>query len=186
MFDAKPNMSYVENDTYVHVELGTQSATDFRQDLKVANTGNAGGFMLSTTKYKYFAMKFRRSFYYNESTGEYSRYVPGKSGNKLAFNLTPTTGSNVGHWESFKQLDINTCSLINEIWDGQPKVYVWTLDAHNNLVDATDPSTGLIDIKNADIVVADVKAEQEKSYDIYWIGTFSSLGEIKAYYEANE
>lgn len=186
MFDAKPNMSYVENDTYVHVGLGTQSATAFRQDLKVANTGNAGGFMLSTTKYKYFAMKFRRSFYYNESTGEYSRYVPGKSGNKLAFNLTPTTGSNVGHWESFKQLDINSCSLINEIWDGQPKVYVWTLDAHNNLVSAADPDTGLIDMKNADIIVADVQAEQEKSYDIYWIGTFSSLEEIKAYYEANE
>ncbi len=186
MFDAKPNMSYVENDTYMHVELGVQSATDFRQDLKVANTGNTGGFMLSTTKYKYFAMKFRRSYYYDEATGAYSRYAPGKSGNKLAFNLTPMTGSNVGHWESFKQLDINSCSLINEVWDGQAKVYVWTLDAHNNLVNATDPATGLIDMKNADIVVADVKAEQETSYDIYWIGTFSSLEEIKAYYEANE
>ena len=115
-----------------------------------------------------------------------NQQVPGKSGNKLAFNLTPMTGSNVGHWESFKQLDINRCSLINEIWDGQPKVYVWTLDAHNNLVSAADPDTGLIDMKNADIIVADVKGEQEKSYDIYWIGTFSSLEEIKAYYEANE
>lgn len=186
MFDAKPSMSYTEHETYMHVELGVQSATDFRQDLKVANTGNAGGFMLSTTNYKYLAMKFRRPFYYNEATGEYSRYVPGKSGNKFAFNLTPTTGSNVGHWESFKQLDTNSCTLVNEIWDGQAKVYVWTLDAHNNLVSATDAATGLVDIKNADIVVADVKAEHEKSYDIYWIGTFSSLEEIKAYYEANE
>lgn len=186
MFDKKDGMSYIEHDTYMHVNLGVQSATDFRQDLKVANTGNAGGFMLSTTRYKYFAMKFRRSYYYDAATDTYSRYAPGKSGNKLAFNLTPTTGTNVGHWESFKQLDINSGSLINEVWDGQPKVYVWKLDDHSNLVNATDAETGLVDIKNADIVVADVKAEQEKSYDIYWIGTFSSLEEIKAYYLANE
>lgn len=186
MFDKKPNMSYIEYGTHMHVNLGVQSATDFRQDLKVANTGNAGGFMLSTTQYKYFAMKFRRSYYYDVATDTYSRYAPGKTGNKFAFNLTPTTGANVGHWEGFKQLDVNSCSLINEVWDGEPKIYVWKLDEHSNLVNATDAETGLVDIKNADIIVADVKAEQETSYDIYWVGTFSSLEEIKAYYLANE
>lgn len=185
-FDKKQGMSYQEHDTYMHVNLGVQSATDSRQDLKLAETGNNGGYMLSTTKYKYFAMKFRRPYYYDDATGKYSRYAPGKNGNKLAFNITPLTGSNVGHWESFKQLDITNGKLIDEQWDGQPKVYVWTLDGHNNLKNATDPETGLVDIKNADLVIADVKAEQEKSYDIYWIGTFSSLEEIKAYYEANE
>lgn len=185
-FDKKPGMSYEEFDNYMHVDLGTQSATDFRQDLKIADTQNKGGYMLSTTKYKYFAMKFRRPYYYDEEKGTYTRYAPGEKGNKLAFNLTPLTGSNVGHWEKFKQLDLAKCQLIDEQWDGQAKVYVWTLDGHDNLKNATDPATGLVDIKNADIVVSDVKAVQEKSYDIYWMGTFSSLDEIKAYEETNE
>lgn len=179
-------MSYSIVDNHMHVNLGVQSATDFRQDLQLAYTGGGGGFMLSTKKYKYLAIKFRRPYYYDSATGTYSRYAPGQRGNKLALNLTPKTGSNVGHWEGFQQLDLDNVSLINEVWDGQPKVYVWTLDKHNNLVNATDAETGLVDINYMDLVIADVKAVQEKSYDIYWIGTFSSLEEIKAYYLANE
>lgn len=184
-FNIKKNdgASYSVVDGHLHVELGYQSATDSRQDIAIANTS---GFLISTTKYKYFAIKMRRPYYYDATTGTYSRRVPGKSGNKLALNLTPTSVSNVGHWEGQRQLDLATCSFVNETWTGEPNIYVWQFDTVARLVEGTDAASGLVDIRNADIVVADVKAEQEKSYDIYWAGTFSSLEEIKAYAEANQ
>lgn len=186
MMTLRDGASYNVVGDHLHVQLGYQSATDSRQDMMVANTGSKGGFLLSTKKYKYFAMKFRRPYYYDDQTGTYSRYAPNERGNKLALNLTPTNADNIGHWEAFKQLDIENCTLIDEIWDGQAKVYVWTLDSHSRLTEGTDAETGLADIKNADIVVCDVKAVQEQSYDIYWIGTFDSLEAIKEYYLANE
>lgn len=173
---------------HMHVKLGYQSATDSRQDMQIANTSGKGGFMLSTKKYKYFAIKLRRPYYYDATNGTYSKYGPlgDWRANKLAINLTPTTASNLGHWTSFKQLDLTNDKLIDEVWDGQAKIYVWTLDSDSRLTEGTDAETGLIDIKWADLIIADVKADIEQSYDIYWIGTFDSLEAIKKYELENQ
>lgn len=178
--------TYGQHDKYVHFDVSTSG----RQDITLASTNGVGGYYLSTAKYKYFAMKMRRPYYYDEENG-YSSCKPGTPDgwryNKLALNITPTTVANLGHQNFSKELDMSgsTPSLVDVKWDGQPKVYVYELN-HATLLGGTDSATGLVDIKNLDIIVADLTGVSEKTYDIYWIGTFDSLEAIKEYYDANE
>lgn len=178
--------TYHQYDKYIHFDLSASG----RQDIALASTNGVGGYYLSTAKYKYFAMKMRRPYYYDEEN-DYSSCKPGTPDgwryNKLALNITPTTVANLGHQNFSKELDMSgsTPSLVDVKWDGQPKVYVYELN-HATLLEGTDAATGLVDLKNLDIVVADLTGVSEQTYDIYWIGTFDSLEAIKEYYDANE
>ena len=176
-----------DKDRYIHFDISVSG----RQDISLAATDKKGGFYVSTAKYKYFAIKIRRPYYYDEENG-YSSIKPGtKDGwryNKMALNITPTSVDNLGHQNFSKMLDLTsaTPALINVKWDGQPQVYVFEFN-QDKLIKGTDAETGLVDLKYLDLIMADMhESISERSYDIYWMGTFSSLEEIKAYYLANE
>ena len=184
----KEGTTYKQEKTYFHVD----ATTSLRQDIPLAVTAGKGGMYISPSKYKYFAIKMRRPYYYDEEKG-YSSCKPGiKDGwryNKLALNITPTTLANLGHQSFSKELDMSgtTPALIDVKWNGQPKVYVFDFSGKSTLADGCDSATGLVDLKYLDLVVADLNENiSERSYDLYWMGTFDSLEAIKEYYEANE
>ncbi len=178
--------TYKKEDKYYHVDVSGSG----RQDIVLASTSNKGGFYVSTAKYKYFAVKIRRPYYYDETKG-YNGVKHGTANgwkyNKMALNLTPTSVGNIGHVNFSKELDMSgdTPTLTDVKWNGQPKVYVFEFN-QAKLLEGTDKETGLVDLNYFDLVVADIDYVTEKSYDLYWLGTFSSLEEIKAYYLANE
>lgn len=183
---------YSQKDGYAHFEIG---GTKYRQDIPMASTNGKGGFYFNVNKYKYFAIKIRRPYYYDESTDSYYSCKPGTTDgwryNKFALNLTPTQGSNKGHQSIGKELDMTGDApvLANVTWNGQAKVYV--MDLSEKLADSADPATGMVDMKNVDLIVADFLASgvpviSEASYDIYWFGTFESLEAIQEYYKLNK
>ncbi len=179
--------TYSQEKKYLHVDV----SSSLRQDIRLASTSNKGGFYVSTAKYKYFAVKIRRPYYYDETNG-YNGVKHGTANgwkyNKMALNLTPTSVGNIGHVNFSKELDMSgdTPTLTDVKWNGQPKVYVFEFN-QAKLLEGTDAATGLVDLKYFDLVIADInESVSEKSYDLYWIGTFDSLEAIKEYYVANE
>lgn len=174
------------NNEYMHVDMPFKSP-NYRQDFAIAqNADKNNPILVDGKKYKYIALKLRRPYYYNTETGTYSRRSPGGSGNKLALNFTAISGSNAGHLENFKVLDMSTGILGNEVWNAQPKIYVWKIDDNAKCTETMDSETGLIKVYALSFIIADVKEELEHTYDMYWFGSFDSVEAIKKFEESNE
>lgn len=176
----------VVDDKYVHMDLSTSG----RQDIGIARN-STDGYLLNKNTYKYVAVKMRRPYYYDDENG-YSNIQPdtpeGWRYNKLALNMN-VKDKNLGHQNIKYWLDMSSESpLLNSTmkWDGKPLVYVWDLSEYDFGETAGNDPNGVVAFRNLDIVVADLTGVSEKTYDIYWVGTFSSLEAIKEFYESNE
>ena len=191
-FVLKEGTTYTKQDRSIYFDLNQSG----RQDISIASTNNQGGFYISTAKYRYFAMKMRRPYNYDEGTGAYGSCAPGTPEgwryNKLALNFNiqkaDGTNDNWGHQTFSQELDMSSGmpTLQNITWDGQFRIYVYDFGDKSRLTDQVDAATGLVNLRHFDIIVADLNNVNEKSYEIYWMGTFDSLEAIKEYSEANE
>ena len=72
-FVLKEGTTYTKQDRSIYFDLNQSG----RQDISIASTNNQGGFYISTAKYRYFAMKMRRPYNYDEGTGAYGSCAPG-------------------------------------------------------------------------------------------------------------
>ena len=184
IMDWKQGTVWNQYESYVHID----ASESMRQDIGIANN-KSGGYYLNATTYKYFAVKIRPTYWYDEANG-YSKFQPGAPDgwrqNKLALNINLNVNDgNAGHQNITKQLNADGNELVDLIYDGTPKVGVLDISSVGKVSGAAD-LTGLVDIKNLDIIVADLTYANERTYDIYWMGTFDSLEAIKEFYEANE
>ncbi len=185
---------YYEQDGCVRFVLNTGGG---RQDLNMSvnGSGTQGGWMVATNTYKYFAMKMRPP-YTDCTDGVYTA----ESG-KIALNLTPYCDAdgntanltNPGHQTLFSYYDTTTWeakgSVSNTTYEFTgPLVMIFNLTDVSALVEYADAVTGLTNMRNFELIMADfLKTQTEgESYDLYWMGCFDSIEAVKEYYEAHE
>ena len=182
LMDWKSGTTWDQLGNYVHID----ASGSMRQDVGLARN-TTGEYYLNTVTYKYFAIKMRPTYWFDEENG-YSKYQPGAPNgwmqNKLALNMN-LVSTNPGHQNITKQLNADGTALVDLVYDGTPKVCVMDISGISAVSGAAD-ATGQVGFKNLDIVVADITYTSNRTYDLYWVGTFDSLQAIQEFYEANE
>lgn len=153
------------------VTFGSQNADKYRGDFVLANNGLVNNVTLNVGTYRYFAMKMLAAnklvtnsngngcVVLDTNNGRYNQ--PVGNGNNNYFTYLKNNGT----W----------------VWN-QPAVYSFDLQEVFGNSGYKYPTTGTADLSTFKFVMADYpKATSSSTYEIYWVRSFKTLEELKAF-----
>ena len=182
--DLKPNQggTVTFDNGYSHVIMkGPDGNGNWRQDINIVNDAYQKKLEYAPQTYKYLAIKLRRP----------QQSATANAG-VLKFDIGDgVTAGNYCNSADYYVFDKETLTIVKKGTGvekyGEPNIYVYDMSVDNAIKGSSPILTneaGVATMTLLSLWIADVKeAAIDKTYDMYWIKTFKTLEDLKAYIE---
>ena len=182
--DLKPNQggTVTFDNGYAHIIMkGHDGNGNWRQDINIVNDAYQKKLEYAPQTYKYLAIKLRRP----------QQSATANAG-VLKFDIGDgVTAGNYCNSADYYVFDKETLTIVKKGTGvekyGEPNIYVYDMSVDNAIKGSSPILTneaGVATMTLLSLWIADVKeAAIDKTYDMYWIKTFKTLEDLKAYIE---